>query len=177
MKPIKPYRQGDLDGLCGIYAVINAVCLISDNIKIEPLQDIFHKTIKLQIKHRKSVTFMVNGISQAKVARLMQRIIKPNFNIKYSRPYKTRKELSVPELWSSYSDYLNGSDKRCIIICYETKTYGHWSIVQAMTAKRLYLFDSSERVIINRRHISTTTLSDTTPILIDFTATFYLEGM
>jgi len=176
MKPMKPYRQGDLDGLCGVYAVINAVRLISDNIGTETLQETFLKTMRLQIKHRKSIFFIVNGLSQVKIARIMQRIIRPEFDIKYSRPFKTRKEVSLAELWSSFSDHLNGSGQRCIIISYETKTIGHWTIVQSMTSKRFNLFDSGERKVINRRHCSTTELNAETPILIDFTATFYLEG-
>ena len=173
---MKPYRQGDLDGLCGAYAVINAMRLISKNTNAEEWQDTFLKTMKFQLKHRHSISFIVYGLSQVKVARIMQRIIRPSFDFTYSRPFKNRKKIALTELWDSFSGYLYGHDKRCIIIGYETETYDHWTIVRSMTVNRLNLFDSGGRKVLNRRRCSTTELSPETPILIDFTATFYLEG-
>ena len=37
----KPYRQGDLDGLCGIYAIINAVSFLCPEMDRETARDLF----------------------------------------------------------------------------------------------------------------------------------------
>ena len=42
---MKPYQQGYLDGLCGAYAVINAVRLVSKNLTTEEKIRAFRKEI------------------------------------------------------------------------------------------------------------------------------------
>lgn len=173
---MKPYQQGNLDGLCGAYAVINAVRLISNKLSTEECQGVLLKILRLQIKHRKSVYFMIHGLNQTKIANILQQIIEPDFTITYSRPFKKRQKVKFAELYASLYDYLNAHDKRCVIICFETKSYDHWTVVESISANRLNLFDSIGRKFINCKHCTTTELSPQNPILIDFTATFFLEG-
>ena len=173
----KPYQQGDLDGLCGIYATINAAKLISNIINTEEWQEIFLKILKLQIKQRKSVLFMVHGLNDSKVGKILQRIISHNLHIKYKRPFKRRKKVGISEYWDHLYEFLNGQDQRSAIIWYETRNQCHWTAVADITLNRLYLFDSIGRKTINRKLCSTTKISKETPILIDFSATFYLEGI
>lgn len=171
----KPYQQGDLDGLCGVYATINATKLISVNTSAEKWQEIFLKILKLQIKQRKTVFFMIHGLNEVHVAKIIQRIISPNFDITHTRPFKRRIKVGLSEYWDHLHAFLNGQDQRSAIIWYETEDKCHWTTVSYISLNRLYLFDSTGRMAINRKQCSTTEISSETPILIRFNATFYLE--
>lgn len=166
-----------MDGLCGVYATINAVKLISDKLSAEKWQEIFLKILKLQIKQRKTVVFLILGLNETNVARILQKIISPKFDITYSRPFETRKKVSMDNYWHHIHAFLNGQDGRSAIICYETKNKSHWTAVAYISLNRLYLFDSAGKKAINRKQCTTTEISKATPILIRFTATFYLEAV
>ena len=173
---MKPYQQGNLDGLCGAYAVINAVRLISNKLNTEECQEILLTILRFQIKRRKSVYFMIHGLNRTKITTILKQIIRPGFDITYTTPFSKRQNLYLSELYESLFVYLNGDCKRCAIICFETKSYGHWTVVESITANRLNLFDSMGRHFINRKHCTTTEITPHTPILIDFTATIFLEA-
>lgn len=170
-----PYQQGSLDGLCGVYTAINAAKLISTKMSYEEWQVIFLSIIKHQIDHRKSHTFLVNGLGIARLSKIMRHIIGPVCGATYTRPFKKRRELTLQEFWESLYDFLAIEGKRCVIISFSTKTYGHWTVVKSISHNRLILFDSTERKFINRKHCTTHEITQITPILIDFTATIYLE--
>lgn len=173
---ITPFQQGNLDGLCGAYATINAARLISKKLSTDAWQLVFLKILRQQIKRQKSVFFAINGLGLSKVSNIVQRIISPELDIVYSRPFRRRANVPLPELWDSMYDYLNAQDRRSVIISLETKEYGHWTVVESISDKRLNLFDSDGRKFINRKNCTTTEITPETPLLIDFTAIFYLEG-
>ena len=173
---ITPYEQGDLDCLCGAYAVINAAKLITKKISTHDYQDILLSILRQQIRRKKSIFFIIHGLDQTKLARILQYIVCPELGMMYWRPFKRRLKVSVDEFWQTLSDFLN-KDRRCAIICFENRRYdGHWTVVEFITEKRLYIFDSVGRKTINRSHCTTTKMTKETPVLIDFTATFLLEG-
>lgn len=173
---ITPYQQGNLDGLCGAYATINAARLISKKLNTDAWQLVFLKILRQQIKHRKSVHFAIHGLGLSKVSKIVQLIISPELDIDYSRPFRRRVKVPLPELWDSISSFLNSQDRRSVIIGVETKDYGHWTVVESISDKRLNLFDSDGRKFINRKNCTTREITPETPLLIDFTTIFYLEG-
>jgi hypothetical protein len=40
---MEPYKQGDLDGLCGIYSIINAVRLVHKGLTDDDCDELFQK--------------------------------------------------------------------------------------------------------------------------------------
>ncbi|MCX5871087.1 MAG: hypothetical protein NTY00_10760 [Deltaproteobacteria bacterium] len=172
---ITPYQQGNLDGLCGAYATINAARLISKKLSIEEWQVVLLKILRQQIKQRRSVHFAIHGLGLSKVSKILQRIISPELDIIYSRPFRRRVKVPLPELWDSIDDFLNAENRRSVIIGIETKDYGHWTVVESISDKRLNLFDSGGRKFINRNNLTTTEIIPQKPILISGTSTFFLE--
>lgn len=173
---MEPFIQGKLDGLCGVYAVINAAKLISKTQSTAEWQKLFLKALKLQCKHKKSMIFMVYGLNESRVAKILKRVIGPRLGIIYSRPFKNRTKISITTFWSCISEFLNADGQRAVIIVFETKDYGHWSVIRSITDNRMILFDSTGRKFINRKHCSTTEIKPETPVLIDFKSTFYEVG-
>ena len=40
-RPIRPYRQGRFDGLCGIYALVNALRLLCPRLDEDTCEEVF----------------------------------------------------------------------------------------------------------------------------------------
>ena len=113
---MRPYNQGDLDGLCGFYSVINAVKHITKRMTFEDWQFIFLKMLKLQLKRQKSANFIIYGISDEKITKLLQYTQKLKFRIYYSRPFKRLNHLDIEEFWLYLEEFLKGNQNRCIIL-------------------------------------------------------------
>ena len=172
-----PYSQGDLDGLCGVYAIINAIKLISKRKSLKEWQKLFLNTIRAQLKSKKSAKFLVNGITIDDLAKLLRKAIKANPGVTFKRPFKNLERIDLSDFWSDLQNFLNNShNHRCAIIVYSTKTSSHWTVVQGISPNRLKLHDSIHSRFINRKTCTTLNLEEGKTVLIEFTSTLYLEA-
>ena len=149
-RELQPLEQGDLDGLCGLYAVINAVRLVvyPDHI-LTPgmLGRLFERGLSTLSHKRKLKQTVTHGIDNtlwllmcraviAEAEMLVERRIAICPLIGKDRPWRTREAV--------------GNIKRAIrhdrpvLICLEGRL-DHCSVVVGSSATRLYLFDSAGR--------------------------------
>ena len=141
MRLITPFRQGDLDGLCGVYSVLNTLKVLGFRNSLEGWQAILIK-ILVQLYHDKqSSQFIIDGITTPDISRILKNIIKPEYERTYSKPFHSKADISLAELWDTLFSHLN-KPNRTAILCIEGKAYGHWTVVTSITERRLTLFDS-----------------------------------
>ena len=172
---MKPFRQGDLDGLCGIYATINAAKLIGKRISINHgLEILLDAAMTLD---KASLEFLTEGISTPDISRILRDSICDDFNIRRTKPFHTRSDVSLDEFWDTLCCFLHSRPDRAAIIVIETSTYSHWTVVKEINNKRLILFDSNESVFLNRKQCSTTELGPKASTLISPPSTFFLERL
>lgn len=170
---MKPFQQGDLDGLCGFYATINAAKLISKCISAD-----FGSEILLDAAlalNKSSVEFITEGTTTLDISRVLRDNICNEFNIRRSKPFHTRSYVSLDEFWETLCIFLHSKPGRTAIIVIENSRYSHWTVVKEINSKRLILFDSNKRVFLNRKQCSTTELGPNISILITPSPTFFLE--
>ena len=89
MKKVRPFEQGELDGLCGIYSIINAVRRIRGGkiLKdIDERNELFLEILNYLHKHYHGLVFMIDGISIQSIAGILRDIIEPKYNITRKRP-------------------------------------------------------------------------------------------
>jgi hypothetical protein len=172
---MKPFQQGDLDGLCGLYATINAVKLISKRISYD-----FGSEILLDAAltiNKKTIDFIIEGTTTLDITRILRDNICIEFDIRRSKPFHSRSNVSLDEFWETLCIFLHSKPGRAAIIVIETSSYSHWTVVRNINNKRLILFDSNKRVFINRRQCSTTELGPNISIIISPASTFFLEKL
>lgn len=149
-REIQPLEQGDLDSLCGLYAVINAVRLVvyPDHI-LTPgmLARLFERGLSTLSHKRKLKQTVTHGIDNAlwllmcqavvtEAETLVERRIAIRPLVGEDRPWRTRDVV--------------GSIKRAVrhdrpvLICLEGRL-DHCSVVVGSSATRFYLFDSAGR--------------------------------
>ncbi|EWH10108.1 hypothetical protein DS2_09187 [Catenovulum agarivorans DS-2] len=159
IKRVKPVKQGDLDGACGFYAIVNALKTL------EPAfdeQELFTQVIGGYMQDGDFNSFF-NGTRRGTIKNTLSRVIDyingqydlfddktaELYRLKFSIPFwhkdtaRTRKSV-LKEIQQAD----NGKNLVCII-GYDLQYGGHWSVVKKVSDKGLHMVDSSyEKSII-----------------------------
>jgi hypothetical protein len=148
--------QGDLDGLCGVYSVVNAVqwalhsCSTADA-RVRRLtkllsdleqQALFDTLLAALGKRRPLVTFVTGGISSLELARLLRvsrewLSVRRNADLVCRRPFYRRRAIATQRVLARLAQHLvvPGS---AAIIAFEA----HWTVVRGAANKRVRVLDS-----------------------------------
>lgn len=173
---IKPYSQGNLDSLCGLYSVINSTKLIIKNITKTDSMILICKcmTALEEIKNKPLSSIFLHGISVHDISCIIKNVIEPHYPIKRHKPFHHKPDISINAYWEAMEIFLN-DETSAAIICIEKKTWSHWSVAKSVCSNRIYLSDSDSLKYINKSHCSTQEITQETPVKIYPALTFFLS--
>lgn len=148
-KPLRPYRQGDLDALCGLYTVINSIrwCLRDYDIaKQGPhWMELFAELSDYAVKEIGHLSISSMGLGLNAMIWLMRTAQEHmrnvhGINIRTKRPFALSKpsELNQPAL--AIENHLQNDSSSTLFAIYGS--INHWSVATEITATRAKLFDS-----------------------------------
>jgi hypothetical protein len=156
----RPLRQGDLDGLCGVYSVVNAVRHLLQ-LNREQSQELFERLVKALVQDsRRPHKLLVEGIlfkrlkqlaAAARRCRLADRDL--SFQVRVLR--LRRDEQSLSDLWAALGQVVGPA---CVAIIRITGADNHWCVIYRVTPKSLRLLDSSGRSCIRRSRCTVRTV-------------------
>jgi hypothetical protein len=156
----RPLRQGDLDGLCGIYSVVNALRHLLQLNK-EQSQELVERLVKALVQDsRRPHKLLVEGIlfkrlkqlaASASRCRLADRDL--SFQVRTLR--LRREERTIARLWATLDREVGPA---CVAIIGITGADDHWCVVYRVTPKTLRLLDSSGRSCIRRSRCTVRTV-------------------
>ncbi len=148
----RAYRQGDLDGLCGVYAIVNALRYVL-RLRDEQCQKLFERLIEA-LEHDRGCLHksLVQGICFCQLKRLVAvagqgRIPGHDLTFQFHTLRLRRDQRTLPHLWSSLTRELRPA---CVAIVGLTGASDHWCVVYRVTPKTLWLLDSSGQACISR---------------------------
>lgn len=172
---IRPYGQGNLDGFCGLYSVINSTKLIIKNISQEDSKDLIHECITAleRIRNKQLSSIFIEGISAHDVSCIFKNVIEQHYPIKRYKPFHSRADVSIHEYWETMKTFLD-AETSAAIICIGKKDWSHWTVAKSASDKRIYVNDSGSIKHINKTHCSLNEITKETPLRIYATATFFL---
>ena len=142
----RPYRQGDLDGLCGVYSVINALRAVCPELDAKLSARLFRHLVRcLRGRAREPLNVITGGIGRPTLGQLLKiaiAFVDRSLGVivrarQLSEP--TRSAKRVDRLWRELSDVL--SPTSVAIISVEGRM-SHWTVVTRIGAKHLFLLDS-----------------------------------
>jgi len=148
----KPYLQGALDGLCGLYALINASrladpALMDDQ---EECQRVFHLALRwLSRKHSKNAFHAIldTGTVFNTLRQLHRRVFQDKWpEITLHQPFVRSMPLEnarggTREFWSRMRELAEPNQGQGLFIGIGG-IIDHWSVVLKITNTRIFLFDS-----------------------------------
>ena len=161
---VRPLKQGDLIGICGVYAIINATKYLFPKDQID-LDDLF-AFILTKIDERnnpKLLTVILNGMSRRTLVTLYNDVLREYvFHIKKDLDLVAeKKKLESSQIGTAVQEmkeFLDRSNKdgirRIIIVCIDGKI-SHWTCITRITDKKIELFDGEIKSYnISKFHIT-----------------------
>ena len=172
-KEMRPYLQGALDGLCAIYSIVNAARIISD-IGEEESKNLFQQILLYLETSQALSRVLMEGIGLNTVGSILRDVADeriPDRNM----PFKHRPETSLDEFWSEMISFLDGGNKRAVLIGLGGRMWDHWSIVHAISDRQVYFFDSHKLKSLKRSRCTTIRPTTARPHLLCPTHTYFLS--
>lgn len=137
-----PYKQGYLDAFCGIYAIVNSAKLVNRNIRGEEAIKLFGKCMRHLEKYRSLGRVSTAGIDDGDLWNILKERLLVNYSIKVERPFYRSRKISTDDYFNELRNYFEEGKKRSAIISLESEDFDHWTVIRAITPKRIMLFDS-----------------------------------
>jgi hypothetical protein len=154
LKPeIDPYQQGDLDSLCGLYAIVNAIRLLHNDLDDDAALALFRKLAKtLGRTLPNAVAPLYAGISLTLLEELLitaRQEAERHYGIIVTiEPLVLRRRRpSLGEVWEALRDQLDGSRVAIVML---TGLKDHWTVAYNVSDTTIRLFDSGDRHTLHR---------------------------
>ncbi len=147
----RAYRQGDLDGLCGVYALVNALRHV-ERLNENQCEVMFRRLIRALGQGHRAQETLLWGLGFRKLKGLVVAAARCRFEDRElafgARPLRLKgKDRSLPGLWAALDEELGPT---CVALIGITGATDHWCVIHRVTAKTLWLLDSSGRTRIRR---------------------------
>jgi hypothetical protein len=143
---MRPVKQGDLDALCGVYAVINALEQVGVVGRRSPLHtQLFEKLVLSMTPHQVRGSLMC-GLEADDLIGISRRAFRwlrsvHGVDLRMRRPFADREF----ETASDYVEVLRTQAqdwRRAVIVGFDIPGGSHWTVVRSIEGRRLYVRDS-----------------------------------
>lgn len=157
------YHQGVLDGLCGVYSLINVRRLLWPRTSVTESVVLFRECIAWLEDRSVLGEVLTSGMGVNTLIGMSRDVIEAKTpGMLRLRPYYHRK-VSLSTYWSGLQKDLS-SNSVAMLICMDSWDWSHWTVVSGATKHRFHLFDSIHRKHLSRRHCTLTKYTDKTPM-------------
>jgi hypothetical protein len=149
---MEPYEQGALDGLCGIYSIINATRKVV-KINSAQSQELFNNIMEFLDEKWGLKRVMIDGISLHDISQVLNTIIKPQYPIESYAPFWHFTDTSLDVFWNEMMIFTKANN--AILIGIGGMVYDHWTVVESISNDQIKLFDSYKLKRFDRRRCTT----------------------
>lgn len=150
---IEPYRQGDLDGLCGLYVIVNAFAALCPELDNDVCEDLFRALVQALPKAVPSPLAVVyRGMGGGDLRRLLMaaqsHVAKTvDISIEVRELPRFRTAPALGEVWARLRAELKADQ---VAILGLTGGHDHWTLAVSATERALKLLDSGDRTLLLR---------------------------
>ena len=170
---MQPFKQGDLDGFCGIYAVINAVHYVSGPLSPSQTAKLFRLFLEyLEPKYSLLERADGYGVLLNELSGMLN-VATQHYPIHRSKPFHKEPTISLGQYWTQCQQFLVEPDS-IILISIEGQ-HSHWTLVQQMTDTMMYLFDSSNLRQLGKRYCQMSCTDLNKPHYLYATHTYFIR--
>ena len=140
---IRPYRQGRLDGLCGVYALINALRLLCPRLDEDGCERVFYALIRARTRQTASpLAVIAAGLSRRELLQLLgpwRRFAAKRLGVSLT---VERLKVSEPTLGGIWCSLCRALDGKSVVIIGLDGAERHWTVAHAATERTLRVADS-----------------------------------
>lgn len=154
-RPQPPRRQGNLDALCGIYAIINAFAHAARDQPLHyfPTKRLFMLLIAKATDRRGDTSFIGDGLTHAELKHLCKRAARFHRKHGYEFELMSPKDLLPDRPYPRNPEDVAGrcvwfanavaQPAHAVVLDINTDWISHWSVLTSARDERLTLYDSN----------------------------------
>jgi hypothetical protein len=137
-----PFQQGGLDSLCGLYSIINAERIINRSSN-EDAQRLFNDLIHFLSRRRLLPRLLIEGIIHTQMLLILEKVVGKQRISSVEVPWRGVPNPDLTSFWRSMQAFLDGTPGRAIILGLQGY-HDHWTVIESITDRSIFLYDSSE---------------------------------
>lgn len=143
---MRPVKQGELDGLCGLYSIINAIELTGVRGPRGLMHQQLFKRLVLSLPSDVAQNAIADGLNGAD---LIESSVRPfrwlartcGLQLSLSQPWLDTSFTDMNEFLNALREQLRHAD-RAVIINLKAPSPWHWTVLKPLTAERMQVRDS-----------------------------------
>jgi hypothetical protein len=151
---LRPHRQGDLDGLCGVYSVVNACRSLCSEIDTDTASWLFdHLMQSLDLPDSAPLALVTGGIGRRQLSKLIKAAIDyvdDAYEIPLAMarlPKPLRQSSSLDDLWRALAEVVTPG--RVAVLGLGGRE-NHWTVAVGVTSHQIRLADSGRLCVLRR---------------------------
>lgn len=172
---MEPYRQGSLDGCCGIYSIINATKLVIEPFTYYDAAWTFQQCFETLKSWKDTKRAICYGTGVYDLLFLLKTVVQPFYPVVYRRPFAKAAKTHINDFWEACNLFLS-EPKRSIIVMMQNQEWMHWTVLCKATEKRFFMFDSTGGKILDRRKCTTLKFTDDFPVALFPSVTIFVSA-
>jgi hypothetical protein len=168
-RPPRPFVQGALDGLCGVYSIINGLAWAlhthkspvdgpsrrTKRLNSRDCEELFAALTSALLKRKRRDAPIVDGLHSLDVSRLLRESAlwlreHHRLELHVIRPFYHRRRISMQRAVRRLSLHL--SEPGSAVIIGIESPWQHWTVAIAVDGRRLHLLDSDGLARLSLRH-------------------------
>ena len=150
-RPPRPYQQGALDGLCGVYAVTNSLALLCPELTHEACRRLFRVVLRGQVEASgTSVASLWKGCGPRKLRcllRLATEHVRAAHGLPVHATWPEANPKTLAALWCALESELQAGH---LVIVGLAGVHRHWTVIRRITPDTLWLADSDGLSLLRR---------------------------
>ena len=135
----KPFQQGHLDGLCGVYALVNAVHLLC-GLTHEQAQALFLACLSTLDQRGSLARHCVAGLSIHDMTLILKRVICNGYPIVRSKPFHRQPHVDEHLFLQAITEFLE--HPHTVVLTSIGGLHDHWTLFSRITPHTIQLYDS-----------------------------------
>lgn len=154
---LKPFSQGTVDNLCGVYCAVNLVHWLRGPLSEEDATDRLTEYLECLSYSASAVERMQYGTSVPEMHRLL-RHVRTQQRLSVHRPFPRAGGVALSQLWDELRAFL-AVGRRAVVLGIDYGEWSHWSLVVGASPHALQLLDSNRRKRLYRHRCTTRKLT------------------
>jgi hypothetical protein len=149
-----PYQQGDLDGLCGVYAIVNAIRRLRPSLTEPQAEALFaHLMRAVRSLDNGRAAIAKSGLTYSQLRSLIEaarqhmRKVHQIELVVHNVPEDVRRSWSVAALWRLIGRHVSGHR---VVLLGIAGRHDHWTLAVGITQGQITLYDSGNLRVLRR---------------------------
>jgi hypothetical protein len=150
---LPPFQQGGLDSLCGLYSIVNAERIINRS-SDDKTQLLFNDLVYYLSRRRLLSKFLIDGIIHREMLAILNTVVGQRRIQAVEIPWRGVTNPDLTMFWKSMQYFLDGTPRRAIILGLQGY-HDHWTVIERITSRSIFLYDSALIKRLPRSHCTT----------------------